>query len=442
MLVRLKFSALIVFFAILVLFFGFLPDPFGFSPAQKKTLITQGDSGMEVSVIQQQLNELGYFQAPVTGYYGPLTAAALTKLQKDYGLATDGIYGPKTSSLLDSLLGKSEKKPACVVYGYYTGAEDPLPSSAATLASQGNYLTAAAPFWYQISPDKSGNLILQSSVSTKEIRRMLQTSHAYNVKVLALVHNLLYNKNVDGREVVHRILVSRENRQALIDSILFTIRKNGYDGIEIDIENIYPEDKKLFSQFIKELSNTLLPMKYYLSVALPARLPEQSDGWSDSFDYATIGQYASQVVTMAYDEHGAWSGAGPIASLPWVEKVIKGSLEKISPQKLLLGIPAYGFDWNYDQAMPRYISYSLAMATAQRYQQAISWDQAAQVPYFNYIDENGSFHQVYFENASSWAGKLDLAAKYGLRGIAIWRLGMEDTQSWGIIKSKFVVQEM
>jgi len=413
-------------------------------PAQaQKILIAQGDSGMEVRILQQKLKQLGYFQAPETGSCGPLTVAALTKLQKDYGLKADGILGPETRSLLDSLLAKSENKPTCMVYGYYTGAEGLLPSSAATLASQGNCLTAAAPFWYQISPDKSGNLILQTSVSPEEIRRMLQTSHDCNVKVLALVHNLLYDKNIDGREVVHAILSSEKNRRALIDSILSTIEKNGYDGIEIDIENIYPNDKQLFSQFIKELSDTLLPMNYYLSVALPARLPGESGGsWSDSFDYAVVGQYASQVVIMAYDEHGAWSGAGPIASLPWVEKVMQGALEKIPPQKLLLGIPAYGFDWNYDQAMPRYISYSLAMATAQRYQKAISWDQVAQVPYFTYIDENGSFHQVYFENSSSWAGKLDLAAKYKLRGIAIWRLGMEDVQCWEIIASKFFVQKM
>jgi len=77
------------------------------------------------------------------------------------------------------------------------------------------------------------------------------------------------------------------------------------------------------------------------------------------------------------------------------------------------------------------------MATARRYQQPISWDERAQVPCFTYVDENGSRHEVYFENASSWAGKLDLAVKYNLGGVAVWRLGLEDPKSWEVLKSKF-----
>ncbi|MEW5898563.1 MAG: glycosyl hydrolase family 18 protein [Bacillota bacterium] len=428
---RLKLPTLLICFAALIFSSGFS------SPGQTNRLLAQGDYGADVRTLQEQLQQLGYFQASPTGYFGPLTALAVTGLQKDARLRADGIVGPQTRAAIDALLQRKSSRPR-IVHCYYTGAEGPLPSSAAVLAAQSGVLTQVAPFWYQLDPRGNGDLILQADVIQEEVRRLVKTAREQNVKVLALVHNLLYNKGIDGREAAHRVLAGKENRQALIKNLLAVIQENGFAGIEIDLENIYPRDRQLFNQFIKELADALAPRQYYLSVALPARLDEQTGlSWSDSFDYGTVGRYAHQVVIMAYDEHGVFSGAGPVASLPWVEKVICSVLREIPPDKIILGIPAYGFDWNEDREEPRYISYAIAMATARRYQQPISWDERAQVPYFTYVDENGSRHEVYFENASSWAGKLDLAVKYNLGGVAVWRLGLEDPKGWEVLKSKF-----
>ncbi len=434
-----KFPGLILF----LLFVPSLVFSFGFSsPEQGSQFLRQGTYGTEVYTLQQQLKQLGYFQAAATGYFGPLTARAVTDLQKDHDLRVDGIVGPQTRSAIHHLLQRKDCRPR-IVQGYYTGAEGRLPSSAATLAAQGGSLTQVAPFWYQLDPRGNGNLVAHSHAFPEEMRQLMKTARDHNVKVLALVHNLVYNNNVNGREVAHRVFASEENRRTLIEKILSVIQEHGFSGIEIDLENIYPGDRQLFNQFIKELAQALQPKKYYLSVALPARLDEKRGfSWSDSFDYATVGHYANQVVVMTYDEHGVFSDAGPIASLPWVEKVINNVLREIPPAKLMLGIPAYGFDWNQDQPVPRYISYAIAMETARRGQKTVNWDQEAQVPFFTYTDENGSRHTVYFENASSWAGKLDLVAKYKLRGVAIWRLGLEDPAGWGVLKSKFPVRKM
>lgn len=415
----------------------------GFSPpAQTRQFPAQGAAGAEVSSLQENLRQLGYFQAFATGYFGPLTDYAVRTLQKDYGLFPDGIVGPQTKAMIAYLLQNQQNRQR-IVQGYFTRAEGPLPSSAPTLFKRGGSLTTVAPFWYQLAPQGNGRINLHAEVTRKEIDDLLRAAGEQNVKVLALVHNLVYNSSVNGREVAHRVLASKENRRALINNILQVIREYGLAGVEIDIENIYPQDRQLFNQFIRELAGALAGGNYYLSVALPARLDGQTGiSWSDSFDYSTVGFLADQVVIMAYDEHGVFGGAGPIASLPWVEKVILSVLKEIPPAKVVLGIPAYGFDWSTGQPSPRYISYSLARETAAFYQIAIRWDEWAQVPFFTYTDENGACHEVYFENASSWAGKLDLVAKYNLRGVAIWRLGLEDPQGWEVLKSKFPVRKL
>ncbi|MDK2889054.1 MAG: spore germination protein [Thermoanaerobacter sp.] len=402
--------------------------------------LRQGDYGPDVVALQEKLRQMGYLAAPATGYFGPLTEAAVIKLQADYNLIIDGIVGPQTSALLTQLTEqKIPSRQKKIIMGYYTGKETPLPSSLSSLSNHGSQLTFIAPFRYRLNASGTGSLDTLGDIPEKEFRELFTVARQNKVKVLALVHNLLYGNGIQGRDVAHRILSDPQKRWSLVMNIFYLLKENGFDGVEIDIEDIYPSDRQLFNQFLIELAAQLKPAGYYISVALPAKTSDApSMSWGDSFDYATIGRYADQVVVMAYDEHGAYSGPGPIASLPWVEKVVQYTVSKIPAPKVMLGIPAYGFDWNYDGGFPRYLSHELALETARWYGAPVRWNTWAQAPYFTYIDENGSRHEVWFENASSWAGKLDLITRYNLKGAAIWRLGMEDPDSWRVIGEKFI----
>lgn len=60
-----------------------------------------GSSGNEVKQLQLRLKELGYFNGPVTGYYGNLTVAAVKKFQKANKLDQLGNVGPGTRAALN-----------------------------------------------------------------------------------------------------------------------------------------------------------------------------------------------------------------------------------------------------------------------------------------------------------------------------------------------------
>jgi len=66
-------------------------------------LLKEGDENDAVKKLQQDLISLGYLKTDATGYFGPATHAAVTKLQLTYGLAADGIAGPATMSLVSKL---------------------------------------------------------------------------------------------------------------------------------------------------------------------------------------------------------------------------------------------------------------------------------------------------------------------------------------------------
>lgn len=63
-------------------------------------LLRTGSRGSEVSKVQQTLQDLGYFQHGVTGYFGHITKDAVIRFQRDSGIGVDGIVGPETRAKL------------------------------------------------------------------------------------------------------------------------------------------------------------------------------------------------------------------------------------------------------------------------------------------------------------------------------------------------------
>jgi spore germination protein len=55
--------------------------------------------------LQSLLHELGYLSVEPTGWFGPLTEAALKKLQSVNGLNQTGSVGIQTTKLLNQLQG-------------------------------------------------------------------------------------------------------------------------------------------------------------------------------------------------------------------------------------------------------------------------------------------------------------------------------------------------
>lgn len=61
--------------------------------------------GDDVSQLQKQLQELGFYSGRIDGHFGPDTHAALSNYQLNYGIQDDGVCGPETLHAL-SLLGR------------------------------------------------------------------------------------------------------------------------------------------------------------------------------------------------------------------------------------------------------------------------------------------------------------------------------------------------
>ncbi|TEB11981.1 glycosyl hydrolase family 18 protein [Pelotomaculum propionicicum] len=326
------------------------------------------------------------------------------------------------------------------VLGFYVDREGSLPCSYQRMLENSGLINACAPFWYRLAPDNPTEVLEQhyaDATSPADLKDIISAAHQNDIQVLALVHNLLYPGQVDGAGLAAQMLATSETRNKFINQLESLIKEYGYDGINLDIERVSLADREKYSLLVKELYQRLDPQGFKVAVCVPAKTRDDiTNTWSGPFDYKQIGRYAHYVIIMTYDEHGSYSGPGPIASYGWVSKVAAYAAANIPKEKILLGIPGYGFDWAAQQP-PRYISFAQASELAAAQGARIMWDNVGKVPYFKYTDSSRKEHQVWFENASSLSHKLTVVEDLDLGGIAIWRLGMEDPADWKVIGDTF-----
>ncbi|WP_177344654.1 L,D-transpeptidase family protein [Evansella clarkii] len=88
----------------------------GPSASQSGGTLKQGSRGESVKELQKNLNTLGYNPNGIDGVFGPGTASAVKKFQKDNKLTVDGVAGTKTKNLIEEKL-KGKKKPASTTTG-------------------------------------------------------------------------------------------------------------------------------------------------------------------------------------------------------------------------------------------------------------------------------------------------------------------------------------
>lgn len=236
-------------------------------------------------------------------------------------------------------------------------------------------------------------------------------------------------------ETTSEIMQDYKLRESLINKIVSYIVQYNLDGINIDFENMYEEDKDYFSRFIIELEPRLNEIGAVLSVDVTA--PDGGSTWSMCYDRYTIGQVADYIAFMAYDQHNSTT-EGTTAGYDWVEANINKFLgqEGVSAEKIILGIPFYTLLWvegetpytvninKVDEVLPNNIEKE--------------WDEDLKQYYVEY-EEDGLIHKMWIEDENSIGEKLNLVEKYKLAGAAYWTKDRESEEVLDVISEKLQI---
>lgn len=291
------------------------------------------------------------------------------------------------------------------------------------------YLSQLTPFTYRFD---EGELI--------PLRDEALVSAALQSRVAPILH--LSNLDEDERfsaQLAHDLLEDEEDQRDLIQNILRTVDREGYQGVDVDFEYVRAEDAEGYAAFLARLRQGLIPRGLPLIVALaPKTSANQPGRLYEGIDYHLIAQSVDFALLMTYEWGNLASPPMAVAPLPQVREVVEYALTEFHPSQLYLGVPNYGYDWSLPYrpgSRAKSLNNVEAVRLAWDRHSAIRYDEQAQAPWFRYVDDRGTEHEVWFEDARSIQAKLDLAFDYNLYGVGYWNLDRPFPQNWVVLNA-------
>ncbi|MBQ9927178.1 MAG: SH3 domain-containing protein [Lachnospiraceae bacterium] len=284
-------------------------------------------------------------------------------------------------------------------------------------------LNVISPTWFKLC-DNEGNY---TSFATTDY---VSKAHDMGLEVWALIENIEYSDSID----MYEILSSTTTRKVLIDNLVNEVLNCGIDGINVDFEQISMDCGEHYVQFLRELS---IPCREHgIVLSVDNYVPT---GYTDHYDRAEQGVVADYVIIMGYDEHYAGSEvAGSVASINFVEEGIARTVEEVPANKIINALPFYTRIWETttENASTSISSQAVGMQMAEDYVTnhniEVVWDDETCQNYGEYTSGN-TLHQVWLEDERSIQVKLNIMEKYGIGGVASWRLGFEKPEIWNEI---------
>lgn len=183
---------------------------------------------------------------------------------------------------------------------------------------------------------------------------------------------------------------------------------------------------------------------YQVSVALAPKISKNQPGLLyEGVDYKALGEAANTVFLMTYEWGYTYGPPMAVAPLNKVRQVLDYAVTEIPEEKILMGIPNYGYDWPlpYESGITKAetIGNVQAVERALEYEAVIEFDEIAKSPYFYYKADNIE-HEVWFEDVRSIEAKIQLITSYGFLGAGYWNLMCPFRANWMYLNNMYILE--
>ena len=261
---------------------------------------------------------------------------------------------------------------------------------------------------------------------------------AWNRGVQPLLVLTPFSQGAFNNQLVKVIVENASIQDRVIAGLLETVRDRGYAGVNIDFEYILPENRVRYAEFVGRVRRIMNENGYRVSVALAPKTSDDQRGLLvEGLDYALLGENADAVFLMTYEWGYTYGPPMAVAPLDKVRQVVEYALTRIPREKIILGIPNYGYDWPlpYESGITRAatIGNVEAVNIAAENGASIEYAQISRAPWFTY-KRSGIEHVVWFEDVRSIEAKLELAAVYRLLGVWYWNIMRPFRAGWLLSK--------
>jgi chitinase len=296
---------------------------------------------------------------------------------------------------------------------------------------------------FSVMPREDGTLDTSiNQLSAPHAAATVRAAHAAGRKALF---------TVGGQSSRERFLgaISPAHREKFIANLVRFLTEYGYDGIDVDMEEITPADRVAYARFIRDLKKALGRIS-------PRPMLTAAVLWEPEL-FARLAEEFDQINVMTYNLAGpypgwvTWHGAAVYGAdhrtpnrhvrLPSTDGAASAFLAAGVPRKKLgIGLSFYGHVWSgagvtrpgqrWSTAPSMSDSPFFALAEAfgltenDTTHPGYHWDDRAQAPYLS-LGRDGAPDGLFvsYENARSARSKLQYIRQRGLGGLIIWELG-------------------
>ncbi|KAL7640813.1 UNVERIFIED_CONTAM: hypothetical protein RMT77_009088 [Armadillidium vulgare] len=260
----------------------------------------------------------------------------------------------------------------------------------------------------------------------------------------------------EGSEKYSRMASSPKLRKTFIDSAVAFIRKNNFDGLDLDWEypanrGGKPEDKENFVHLLREMKEAFQPYQWILTAAVGAG----SSTIDTAYDIPKMSEYLDLIHMMGYDYHGKWDqetghnaplyariDESPVQQTLNVNFSVHYYLSQgAPPEKFVLGLGLYGRTFlltnssNPGIGAPArksafagpytredgFLGYNEICEKLLTEKWSLAWQAAHQAPYM--FKDN---MWVSFDDVNSLGLKVAFAQRLGLAGVMVWSMDTDD----------------
>ena len=298
-------------------------------------------------------------------------------------------------------------------------------------------------------------------------------------------------------EKMHNILSDKRKREFHIQSIMDTVIRNGYDGININYERVCSHDREHYVAFMRALAEKLHARKLVLHTSIGGRTSDHTIAYRYPYEPLTehvirkpksfaehankkprqshislnpgtgekgkaykkmLAECCDQVHFMGYDEWGK-----PYlhddkhfkdeyfvshSSHQWIEQMLEYALTFIPAHKLVIGVPTYGIEFavlHPKNAKPskkglslkkrRSLYYPTARDTARTHHAKPKRTAGGELCYL--YNNHGERRYVVYLDGNGIKEKIALAKKYGIKGLYLFTVtGNEDPAMWDVLRDR------
>ncbi len=274
---------------------------------------------------------------------------------------------------------------------------------------------------------------------------LIQLAKTYGAAPMMFVSTITDEGNV-SREVTYEILNNPSVQDLLIYNALEILKTKGYYGINIYAETITNENINRFAEYLERAAAIFHSEGFRVVITItPITNIDTPNVSFEKIDYSKLSEFVDAIMFSSYE--WARSGSYPSAIFPVnvLRELLDYAVSIIPPEKIFLGITTLGYDWTLPYVPgateATSITYNSAVEMAADNNIPIQFNEAAQSPFFYYMDSNGILHLVWFNDARSFEARAGLVAEYDLQGLSLWTIMRFDTQMWFIINTQYYIQK-